>query len=103
MKWLLRVLALAGFIAFITIWLAAATAALAVPFTLAGAVVTVAILVLSRSFRALQLAALVGLIWIWRLPVLVAVLLAVPRIVLILPGLVATWLAGRRHPRLRWS
>lgn len=103
MKLLLRALALAGFVALTAVWLAAATAALAVPFTLAGAVVTVAILVLSRSFRALQLAALVGLIWIWHLPVLLALLLAVPRIVLILPGLVATWLASRRHPRLRWS
>jgi hypothetical protein len=103
MKWLMRVVAIAGVAALGAVWVAAGTAALAVPLTLAGAVVTVVVLLLSRSFRALQLAALVGLIWIWHVPPVLAVLLAVPRIVLILPGLIATYLARRRHPRLRWT
>ena len=103
MKLLLRVIALAGCAALGGVWIAAATVALAVPLTWAGAAVTIAVLLLSRSFRALQLGALVGLIWIWHVPVVLAVLIAAPRLVLVLPGLIATYLAARRHPRLRWS
>jgi hypothetical protein len=100
---LLRGLALSCCALLAAVWSWGAVAALAVPFDLPAAVLVVVLLVLSRNFRALQLSVLIGAVWIWHLPVLVAILLAAPRLVLILPGLISTYLASRRHPRLRWS
>jgi hypothetical protein len=103
MKLLVRVLTVTGCGLLAAVWLSASTVALRVPLGLPGALLVVAILLLSRSFRALQLAAFVGLVWIWHVPVILAAILAVPRVLLVLPGLISTFLAGRRHPRLRWS
>jgi len=56
-----------------------------------------------RLFRLLQLSVFLGAMAIWHLPILIALVLAVPRAFLMLPGLVSTYLASRRHPRPRWS
>jgi len=32
-----------------------------------------------------------------------ALIVAAPRLILVLPGLISTFLASRRHPRARWS
>jgi hypothetical protein len=104
MKSLLR-LVLIGVLAVVAaIWLWAAINALQTGLgSWSGAVLVAVILLASGSFPALQLAALIGAIWIWHLPVLLALILAVPRAFLVLPGLISTYLARRRHPRLRWS
>jgi hypothetical protein len=56
-----------------------------------------------RLFRLLQLTVFLAAIALWHLPVWLALLLAVPRAFLMLPGWVSTYLASRRHPRPRWS
>ena len=104
MKSLLRLVLLGVLAAVAAIWLWAAISALQTGLgSWCGAVLVTAILLASGSFPALQLAALIGAIWIWHLPVLLALILAVPRAFLVLPGLISTYLARRRHPRLRWS
>jgi hypothetical protein len=44
-----------------------------------------------------------GALALWDCPLLVALIVAAPRLVLMLPGLISTFLASRRHPRPRWS
>jgi hypothetical protein len=100
---LLRVLLLAALAVFFGVRLWAAVVALRAPLALIPALLVVVILLVSRAFSALQLAALIGAIWIWHWPVPVALMLSVPRVVLLLPGIISTFLASRRHPRLRWS
>ena len=103
MKWVVRSILQLAAAAYAAAWLGAAVVALAVPLGIPGALLIAAILLVSRTFRALQLAALIGAAWIWHWPVVLALLFAAPRLLLILPGLISTFLANRRHPRLRWS
>jgi hypothetical protein len=51
----------------------------------------------------LQIAVFFGALWVWHWPLLLASVVAAPRLVLMLPGLISTFLAARRHPRPRWS
>jgi hypothetical protein len=67
------------------------------------AVLVALLLLIAPKRRIMQFAALGGALAVWRLPLVIALPLAMPRVILILPGLVSTWLANRRHPRARWS
>jgi hypothetical protein len=70
---------------------------------LAWALGLVAALLWLRFTALLQLGVLVGAMAVWRWPIVVALFLAAPRIFLVLPGLISTFLASRRHPRARWQ
>jgi hypothetical protein len=59
--------------------------------------------VLLRWTVLLQIGAALTLAALWRWPALLAVIAVAPRLVTILPGLIRTWSASRRHPRPRWS
>ncbi len=50
-----------------------------------------------------QVAALLTLVRLWHWPILAALVCVAPRLVMILPGLVSSWLATLRHPRPRWD
>jgi hypothetical protein len=50
-----------------------------------------------------QIAIFCGALLVWHWPPLLALMVAAPRLLLMLPGLISTFLAGRRHPRPRWS
>jgi hypothetical protein len=97
---LIGVLLLAAFAA---IWVAACVAGLRLIAGPGWALIIAAALAWLRFTWLLQLAVGVGAIAIWHWPWECAVLLAVPRLLLALPGLVSTTLASARHPRERWS
>jgi hypothetical protein len=64
----------------------------------------VAIALLALGFiLPLQIAVFFGALTVWHWPVALAVIVAAPRLILVLPGLISTFLASRRHPRPRWS
>jgi hypothetical protein len=50
-----------------------------------------------------QVAALLTLVRLGHWPILAALLCVAPRLLMILPGLVSSWLATLRHPRPRWD
>jgi hypothetical protein len=60
-------------------------------------------LLLSGFTVPLRIAVFFGALAVWHWPVLPALVVAAPRLVLMLPGLISTFLASRRHPRPRWS
>jgi hypothetical protein len=62
---------------------------------------TVALLAL-RILLPLRIALLLGAVVVLHWSYLLAVVLAAPRLLLMLPGLIAASLAHRRHPRPRW-
>jgi hypothetical protein len=72
---------------------------LGMPWALAVA----AALILSGMLLPLRVAVAFGAASVWHWPVLLAIIVAAPRLILVLPGLISTFLAGRRHPRPRWS
>jgi hypothetical protein len=63
----------------------------------------VLLVVLLRWTVLLQIGAALTLVTLWHWPALLAVIAVAPRLVTILPGLIRTWGASRRHPRPRWS
>jgi hypothetical protein len=65
------------------------------------AIVLALALLLLRLKLPLQIAVFFGALAVWHWPV-VAVILAAPRLILVLPGLISTLLASTRHPRPRW-
>lgn len=69
--------------------------------TLGVAIATWVMLLITaaRWHWAIRLAALVGLVVQWHWPWWVALPCALPRALLVLPGLVRTGMARRRHPR----
>jgi hypothetical protein len=69
---------------------------------LPGAAIVIAAVVLIDATVLVRLCALMGAVMVWHWPVAAAVIFAAPRLVLVLPGLVSTWLADRRHPRPNW-
>lgn len=74
-------------------------AALISPWLAGAAVLACAALKLQWPLRLLAAFAL----WhLWRWPLWVALLVVVPRLWLLLPGLVTTWMARLRHPRPIW-
>ena len=103
MKILIRMVGFPALVAYGATWLWACVVGLAYALGTGWALLVVAMLLWLRFFVPLQLAALFGAIVVWHLTVLLALLLAAPRIFLMLPGMVSTFLAARRHPRARWS
>jgi hypothetical protein len=67
------------------------------------AIVLAVVLLLSGFMLPLRIAVFFGALALWHWPLLVALIIAAPRLVLMLPGLISTFLASRRHPRPRWS
>ncbi|HWW19474.1 MAG TPA: hypothetical protein VNZ06_01600 [Steroidobacteraceae bacterium] len=70
---------------------------------IAWALLIAAALAWLRWTWLLRLAVCVGAVAVWHWPLVLALLLAVPRAPLLLPGLVSSTLASWRHPRERWS
>jgi hypothetical protein len=102
-KALLRVVSWLLLTAFAVLWLAACVTGLSLIAGLLWGVLIGAVLAWLRFSWLLQLAVGFGAWSAWRWPMAAAVLLAAPRIVLVLPGLVSSYLANLRHPRARWS
>ena len=67
------------------------------------AVAMVLLAVVLRWRVLLQIVAALTFVTLWHWPALLAVIVVAPRLVTILPGLIRTWSARRRHPRPRWS
>jgi hypothetical protein len=68
----------------------------------AWAVAGLASLILLRFTILIRFGVLLAAAYLWALPWIVALLLAAPRIPLMLPGLISTALARLRHPRPVW-
>jgi hypothetical protein len=103
MKVLLRValLALLAALSILRLWLA--TLGLAQLIGVDWAIALALALLLTGILWPLQIAVFCGALLVWHWPPLLALVLAAPRLILMLPGLISTFLAGRRHPRPRWS
>jgi len=103
MNALLRIAGLAALAAFVLmrIWIGVLGLSALVGPT--WAIVLVAALLLSGLMLPLRIAVFYGALAVWHWPVLLALIVAAPRLVLMLPGLISTFLASRRHPRPRWS
>jgi hypothetical protein len=67
------------------------------------AIVISAALLLCGFRLPLRIAVFFGALTVWHWPLVLAVIVAAPRLILMLPGLMSTFLASRRHPRPRWS
>jgi hypothetical protein len=83
------------------LWLA--VLALAVAVGTAWAIVATLALLLAGLLWPLRMAVFFGALVLWHWPLPAALVIAAPRLVLMLPGLIATLLASKRHPRPRWS
>ena len=103
MKLLIRIVGLALLTVLAAAWVWACLAGLGLGVSMGWAVLIAAAIAWLRQIWLLQIAAFLGALLVWRWPVVPALLLAVPRALLLLPGLISTYLAGRRHPRVRWS
>jgi len=68
-----------------------------------GASALVLLAVLLRWNVLLQIGAALTLVTLWHWPASLAVIAVAPRLISMLPGLIRTWGASRRHPRPRWS
>jgi len=103
MKVLMRVvlLALLAAVSALRLWLA--TLGLAQLIGIDWAIALALALLLSGILWPLQVAVFFGAFLAWHWPPLLALIVAAPRLILMLPGLISTFLAGRRHPRPRWS
>jgi hypothetical protein len=66
------------------------------------AVLGAASLVLFRFTAPVRIGAFLALTALWGWPWYAALLIAVPRLPLVLPGLISNALAKRRHPRPLW-
>jgi hypothetical protein len=93
-------LTLLAAITLLRLWLCVLGLALLVGNVAAGAL-TIALLLL-RILLPLRVALLVGAVAVLHWPYLLAAVLAAPRLLLMLPGLIAAGLAHMRHPRPRW-
>jgi hypothetical protein len=103
MRVLLRILGLAALAAFALMRVWIGILALAQLVGLPWAIGLVVVLLLSGWMLPLRIAVFFGALWVWHWPALVALIVAAPRLFLMLPGLISTFLASRRHPRPRWS
>jgi hypothetical protein len=66
------------------------------------AVIAAVALLALRLDLAIRVLAFLTLVALWRWPWIGALALTAPRLLLVLPGLVATTLAQLRHPQPRW-
>jgi hypothetical protein len=55
-----------------------------------------------RAWLPLRIGVFLGAMALWHWPWFAALALAAPRLLLMLPGLIASALARLRHPRARW-
>jgi hypothetical protein len=103
MRVLVRIVALAALAAFALLraWLAVLGLAELVGVAW-GIALTIALLLVGLMLPV-RIAVFFGALAVWHWPALLAVVVAAPRLVLMLPGLISTFLASRRHPRPRWS
>jgi hypothetical protein len=103
MKVLLRVVsvALLAAVSVLRLWLA--TLGLAQLIGLDAAIALTLALLLTGILWPLQIAVFCGALLVWHWPPLLALMVAAPRLILMLPGLISTFLAARRHPRPRWT
>jgi len=83
------------------LWLA--VLALAVVIGTGWAMVTTLALLLAGVLWPLRVAVFFGALVLWHWPLPAALVIALPRLILVLPGLIATLLASKRHPRPRWT
>ncbi|HEY1726588.1 MAG TPA: hypothetical protein VGF89_14290 [Steroidobacteraceae bacterium] len=93
-------LALLAAVTILRLWLCVLGWALLVG-NVAAVAITAALLLL-RMLLPLRIALLVGAVAVLHWSYLLAVVLAAPRLLLMLPGLIAALLARWRHPRARW-
>jgi hypothetical protein len=102
MKVLMRVVlvALLAAVTLLRLWLG--TIGLAQLIGVDWAIALMLALLLSGIVLPLRIAAFFGALLVWHWPPLLALIVAAPRLILMLPGLISTFLAGRRHPRPRW-
>ena len=103
MSVLVRIVGLAALAAFALLRVWIAVLGLAQLIGVAWALVLTVALLLAGLMLPLRIAVFFGALAVWHWPALLALILAAPRLVLMLPGLVSTFLASRRHPRARWS
>ena len=103
MKVLVRIVGLAALAAFMLMRAWLGVLALAQLVGLGWAIVLAVALLVSGFMLPLRMAVFFGALALWDCPLLVALIVAAPRLVLMLPGLISTFLASRRHPRPRWS
>jgi hypothetical protein len=103
MKLLLRIvlLALLAAVGALRLWLA--TLGLAQLIGVDWALALALGLLLIGMLWPLQIAVFCGALLVWHWPPLLALMVAAPRLILMLPGLISTFLAARRHPRPRWG
>ncbi|MGC2463531.1 MAG: hypothetical protein WA446_21545 [Steroidobacteraceae bacterium] len=99
----IRIVGLATLAAFglLRVWIA--VLGLAAVIGVVWAIAVAVGLLLFGFMLPLQIAVFFGAVTVWHWPVLPAVIVAAPRLILVLPGLISTFLANRRHPRPRWS
>jgi len=101
--------AVRGIVALLLLWAyrlgrcALALLALAHAFGSSWAILLVLVLLVVRLTWGIRLAAMAGLMLLWHWPWWVALPVAAPRLLLVLPGLSRWGLARLRHPRPRWS
>jgi len=103
MRTLRRAAVLLGLAACTLLRLWLAVLALAVAVGTGWAVVAVLALLLAGLLWPLRIAVFFGAVALWHWPLAAALLIAAPRLLLMLPGLIAAFLASKRHPRPRWS
>lgn len=103
MSVLVRIVGLAALAAFALLRVWIAVLGLAQLIGVAWALVLTVALLLAGLMLPLRIAVFFGALAVWHWPALLALILAAPRLVLMLPGLISTFLASRRHPRPRWS
>jgi hypothetical protein len=103
MKILVRIGLLLGLAACTLLRLYLAVLALALAIGPGWAIVLALALLLSGFLWLLRIAVFCGALMLWHWPLLAALVIAAPRLPLMLPGLVSTFLASRRHPRPRWT
>lgn len=97
-----------GFLAVAVLWAlrvsraAVAFVGMAACLGVPWALLIVALAAAARLHWVIRVAAFLTLLLLWRWPWWAALLLAAPRLLLVLPGLINTALARLRHPRPRW-
>lgn len=84
-------------------WVALAAFTLTHALGLPAALAILAVSALLRLAWPLQLSVLLGAWLLWHWPWPLALLLAAPRLLLVLPGLIAWWLARHRRPPALWA
>jgi len=102
MKPVIAIIAMAALVAIRLARLAIGTIGLDYELGMVCAIIGAASLVLFRFTWFIRIGAFMALISLWHWPWFAALLFAAPRVVLMIPGLLATVLAKWRHPRPLW-